>query len=407
MPLRELASVRLVASFGAGGVLYLTPMVFHQVDFSASAVGLGLALAALAGTIGRFVSGALLDQGRSCGVPVLLAALSGCIGDSCLLAAHELQGYIIGQLFLGLAGGLYWPAVELAVPLCSDPLPSARGYALVRSADACGVAAGTLCGSLLAAAGILRGVYWIDIASIGVLAALLLHRPLPRAVNSRESGLEAIPLRRWLPDLLPMLGLAVVATSIPALMQSALPLDLVRGGLQREAQPESLSALLIGLQLGLLMLIQWPVGQHLAKRPVAHGLALSLLSFSGGTLLLALSALSSQGVALVAIALTLVALGEAAFLPTATEAVVELSPQGHGGLAMALFSQCFALSSFAAPLLAGVLLDGDGHGVSVWLLTALFCSLCLLLIRPIQRRSLARSTQASWGKGSVPYSQSS
>lgn len=407
MPLRELASVRLVASFGAGGVLYLTPMVFHQVDFSASAVGLGLALAALAGTIGRFASGALLDQGRSCGVPVLLAALSGCIGDSCLLAAHELQGYIIGQLFLGLAGGLYWPAVELAVPLCSDPLPSARGYALVRSADACGVAAGTLCGSLLAAAGILRGVYWIDIASIGVLAALLLHRPLPRAVNSRESGLGAIPLRRWLPDLLPMLGLAVVATSIPALMQSALPLDLVRGGLQREAQPESLSALLIGLQLGLLMLIQWPVGQHLAKRPVAHGLALSLLSFSGGTLLLALSALSSQGVALVAIALTLVALGEAAFLPTATEAVVELSPQGHGGLAMALFSQCFALSSFAAPLLAGVLLDGDGHGVSVWLLTALFCSLCLLLIRPIQRRSLARSTQASWGKGSVPYSQSS
>ncbi|MBM5790351.1 MAG: MFS transporter [Cyanobacteria bacterium M_surface_10_m1_298] len=402
-----MASVRLVASFGAGGVLYLTPMVFHQVDFSASAVGLGLALAALAGTIGRFVSGALLDQGRSCGVPVLLAALSGCIGDSCLLAAHELQGYIIGQLFLGLAGGLYWPAVELAVPLCSDPLPSARGYALVRSADACGVAAGTLCGSLLAAAGILRGVYWIDIASIGVLAALLLHRPLPRAVNSRESGLGAIPLRRWLPDLLPMLGLAVVATSIPALMQSALPLDLVRGGLQREAQPESLSALLIGLQLGLLMLIQWPVGQHLAKRPVAHGLALSLLSFSGGTLLLALSALSSQGVALVAIALTLVALGEAAFLPTATEAVVELSPQGHGGLAMALFSQCFALSSFAAPLLAGVLLDGDGHGVSVWLLTALFCSLCLLLIRPIQRRSLARSTQASWGKGSVPYSQSS
>jgi len=407
VPLRELASVRLVASFGAGGVLYLTPMVFHQVDFSASAVGLGLALAALAGTIGRFASGALLDQGRSCGVPVLLAALSGCIGDSCLLAAHELQGYIIGQLFLGLAGGLYWPAVELAVPLCSDPLPSARGYALVRSADACGVAAGTLCGSLLAAAGILRGVYWIDIASIGVLAALLLHRPLPRAVNSRESGLGAIPLRRWLPDLLPMLGLAVVATSIPALMQSALPLDLVRGGLQREAQPESLSALLIGLQLGLLMLIQWPVGQHLAKRPVAHGLALSLLSFSGGTLLLALSALSSQGVALVAIALTLVALGEAAFLPTATEAVVELSPQGHGGLAMALFSQCFALSSFAAPLLAGVLLDGDGHGVSVWLLTALFCSLCLLLIRPIQRRSLARSTQASWGKGSVPYSQSS
>ena len=40
-PLRELATVRLVASFGAGGVLYLTPMVFHQADFSASQVGSG------------------------------------------------------------------------------------------------------------------------------------------------------------------------------------------------------------------------------------------------------------------------------------------------------------------------------------------------------------------------------
>ena len=391
MPLRELASVRLVASFGAGGVLYLTPMVFHQAEFSASAVGLGLALAALAGTVGRFISGGLLDQGRSCGMPILLAALSGLIGDSCLLGAQELQGYIVGQLFLGLAGGLYWPAAELAVPLCSAPVPSARGYALARSADACGVAAGTLCGSLLAAAGLLRGVYWVDIAAIGALTALLLQRPLPRALKNQDTGAEAIPLGRWLPGLLPMLGLAVVATAIPALMQSALPLDLVRGGLQRDAQPESLSALLIGLQLGLLMLIQWPIGQRLAKRPVGSGLQLSLICFSGGTLLLAGSALSEHGVALVAIALILVAVGEAAFLPTATEAVVELSPKGHGGLAMALFSQCFALSAFAAPLLAGVLLDGDGHGVTVWLLTACCCGLSLLFIGPIQRRSLRRS----------------
>ena len=52
--LRHLASVRLVACFGAGGILYLTPMVFHRAGLSASQVGLGLALAALAGTLGRF-----------------------------------------------------------------------------------------------------------------------------------------------------------------------------------------------------------------------------------------------------------------------------------------------------------------------------------------------------------------
>ena len=386
-PLRELATVRLVASFGAGGVLYLTPMVFHQADFSASQVGSGLAVAALAGTLGRFASGWLLDLGLTCGLPVLLAGLCGFLGDALLLGAHQQQGYVAGQVLLGLAGGLYWPAVELAVPLCAPPMASARGYALSRTADAGGVAGGTLAGALLAQLGHLRGVYLVDMAAIVVLAALLLWRPLPRALQAGRAGVQRVGWGQWLPALLPMLLLSVVATAIPALMQSALPLDLVRGGLERDAQPEAISALLIGLPLAVLLLIQWPVGQALARRSVAVGLGLSMVCFSGGTALLALSALSDQGIALVVLALMLLALGQAAFLPTSTEAVVELSPEGHGGLAMALFSQCFALSAFGAPLLAGVLLDGQGHGLVLWLLMAVVCGLCLLLIGPIRRRA--------------------
>ena len=386
-PLRELATVRLVASFGAGGVLYLTPMVFHQADFSASQVGGGLAVAALAGTLGRFASGWLLDLGLTCGLPVLLAGLCGFLGDALLLGAQQQQGFVAGQVLLGLAGGLYWPAVELAVPVCAPPISSARGYALSRTADAGGVASGTLAGALLAQLGHLRGVYLVDMAAIVALTALLLWRPLPRALQAGRAGVPRVAWGQWLPALVPMLLLSVVATAIPALMQSALPLDLVRGGLERDAQPEAISALLIGLPLALLLLIQWPVGQALARRSVAVGLGLSMVCFSGGTALLALSALSDQGIALVVLALMLLALGQAAFLPTSTEAVVELSPEGHGGLAMALFSQCFALSAFGAPLLAGLLLDRQGHGLVLWLLMALVCGLCLLLIGPIRRRA--------------------
>ncbi len=386
-PLRELATVRLVASFGAGGVLYLTPMVFHQADFSASQVGSGLAVAALAGTFGRFASGWLLDLGLTCGLPVLLAGLCGFLGDALLLGAQQHQEYVAGQVLLGLAGGLYWPAVELAVPLCAPPMASARGYALSRTADAGGVAGGTLAGALLAQLGHLRGVYLVDMTAIVALAALLLWRPLPRALQAGRASVPRVAWSQWLPALLPMLLLSVVATAIPALMQSALPLDLVRGGLERDAQPEAISAMLIGVPLALLLLIQWPVGQALARRSVAVGLGLSMVCFSGGTVLLALSALSDQGTVLVVLALMLLALGQAAFLPTSTEAVVELSPEGHGGLAMALFSQCFALSAFGAPLLAGVLLDGQGHGLVLWLLMAVVCGLCLLLIGPIRRRA--------------------
>jgi MFS family permease len=376
--------VRLMASLGAGGVLYLTPMVFHREHFSAASVGLGLALAALTGTAGRFASGALLDRGLNCSLPVLLAAATALLADGLLLQADTFPAYVVGQLLLGTAMGLYWPAIELAVPLCSPPLSSARGYALARSADALGIASGALGGAVLAALGRLRGIYVVDMLCLVVVAHLLLRRPLPSPAASPTGGVR-LPWGQWLPPLLPLLALSVVATAIPALMQSALPLDLVRGGLERAAQPESISALLIGLQLGLLLLLQWPVGRTLAAKPVVVGLKLSLVCMAIGTALLALSALSSHGIGLVVLAQLPLALGEAAFLPIATEAVVELSPPNHQGLAMALFSQCFAISAFGAPLVAGVLLDSHRHGAVLWLLVATTCLLGLGLLGPINR----------------------
>ena len=320
-PLRELTILRAIASLGAGGVLYLTPLVFDQQAFTASSVTQGLALAALAGTVGRFLSGLLLDRGCNCGWPVLLAVLAAMAGDSRLLVATNFLTYAQGQLLIGLAMGLYWPAIELAVPLACAvgprPIPSARGYALVRSADAAGIACGALIGAGFAAAGQLRGIYVVDVACLITMGLLLLLKPLPQPAT-RSPGLPGDSWNQWLPPLLPILTITLVCTSLPALMQSALPLDLVRGGLARSPLPTSLGALLMALQLGLLLLIQWPVGQALARKPVAVGLKLSLLCFSLGTALLAVSALSQQGIALVIAAQFPLALGEAAFLPIAT-----------------------------------------------------------------------------------------
>ena len=399
VPLRDLARIRLIAMVGAGGVLYLTPMVFHQEAFSASSVTTGLALAALAGTGGRLLSGVLLDRGLSCSWPVLLACLSALLGDTILFGAEGFGGYVGGQLLLGIAMGLYWPAIELAVPLGCPPIPSARGFALVRSADALGVVSGAMVGALLAAQGQLRGIYLVDIGCLLMVIVLLWRRPLPQTQRKRQ--LEgSSPLGRWLPPLLPILAVTVLATALPALMQSALPLDLVRGSLQRSPLPQSLGALTIGLQLGLLMVIQWPVGQALAKRPVGTGLTLSLGSFAVGCSLLAASAFSAQGMVLMLLAQLPLALGEAAFLPTATEAVVELSPRRHQGLAMALFSQCFAISAFAAPLLAGQLLDQQRHGVGLWLGMAALCVAGLPLVGQVerfQRRNLLQVLSTAGG----------
>lgn len=389
--LREVAALRLIAALGAGGVLYLTPLVFHRTHFSASQVTLGVALAALVGTLGRLACGLLLDQGVNCRIPVLLAVVTALLGDGRLFSAEQFPAYLLGQLLLGLAMGLYWPAIELAVPLaCATgpaPLPSARGYALVRSADALGIAAGALLGAGLSSAGALRGIYLVDIAGLVTMGILLLRRrlPDPPARSPRQAG----GWGTWLPPLLPLLLLTLVATGLPALMQSALPLDLVRGGVQRAPLPERVGALLIGLQLGALVLLQWPVGQALARRPVRQGLVLSLLGSAVGTGLLAGSSWSDHGLVLVLLAQLPLALGQAAFLPLATEAVIQLTPEPHRGLAMALFSQCFAISGFTAPLLAGLLLDVQGHGGWLWLAAALLC----LAVSPLAGR--LRSAAAS------------
>jgi hypothetical protein len=149
---------------------------------------------------------------------------------------------------------------------------------------------------------------------------------------------------------------------------------------------------LIGGQLGLLLLIQWPVGQWLAKRPVNLGLTISLLSFALGSGLLALSALSSSGAGLVALALLPVALGEAAFLPIATEAVVELTPADHQAWPWPCFP-VFCPEFLRGPPWAGWFLDHDQHGLWLWLVTALGCLLGLPLVALIGRAT-KRSTAA-------------
>ena len=398
-----MAFIRLLASFGAGGVIYLTPIVFHQASFTAVQVSQGLAASALIGTVARLLSGVLLDRGLTCSWPVRAAALLALMADLVLFQATGFNGYLVGQLLIGVAAGLYFPAIELAVPLSCSGFTSSRGYALARSADALGVAAGALLGAVLTAMDMIRMVYAVEAAAVLSMLVVLLLTPLPDgraallhpstpASNNHELNAEAEAKSapeadwRWLLPLIPVLIVSVIATGIVSLMQSALPLDMVRGGLARAPLSEASSGGLIAWQLLLLMVLQWPIGNWVAKRSLRFGLGMGLLGFITGCLLLAGSALWAGGSSLIALAMVPIAFGEAAFLPTAAEAMVEETPLQHRGLAMALFSQCFAISAIAAPLLAGALLDQQGHGLVLWLLMAGTCLLVVPLLKAVRPR---------------------
>ena len=381
--------------------MFMTPLIFHAIDFSASQVGSGLAVAALIGTVVRLLSGALLDRGIRCSWPVRCTTLLAITADCVLIRADSYGGYVLGQLLLGCAAGLYWPAIELAVPLSCGSVPSGRGYALVRSADALGIGMGALIGTVAATLDALRVVYAVEALCMGAVLVLISFQPLMdgptvRDLKARDLNSAAAPAQRhpsmssrswsWLLPLLPVLAISIVATGILALQQSALPLDLVRGGLARPGLSESHSSALIALQLALLVSLQWPVGRWLAERSVAFGLGLSLAGFSLGCGLIALSSLFERGTALVLLALLPMAFAQAAFLPTATEAVIEETPPEHRGLGMALFSQCFAVSAIAAPLVSGALLDAQNNGLMLWLLMGGACLVMVPTLRNLKPR---------------------
>ena len=383
--LRLVTLVRGCAAVGAGGILFLGPLVFHREGIGTLQIGLALALASGGGLLARGLSGYALDRGVPLALPMGLAALLSIGGDLLLFHAHHWPPFALGELFLGLAMGAYWPAADLAVAQLSAPLPSSEGYALARSADALGVALGALLGVGLAALlgpQALRLIYVVDIT--GMLLLLVLLRRLPRHGKQASplgplSGPLPGPGRGWIKPLLPVLILALLGSGIITLQQSALPLDMARGGLARPGLAEAGGGLLIGLQLGLLLFLQWPVGHWLAAKPVAVGLRLSLLGFAAGCGLLALSALLSNGLILLLAAQPLLAIASAAFLPTITEAVVETVAPDHQGLALGIYSQTWALSGIALPPLAGWLLENQRHGLGLWLLMGGLCLPALAL----------------------------
>ena len=179
----------------------------------------------------------------------------------------------------------------------------------------------------------MRWVYGVDISCMVLLLVLVgwlpSHSSMPNTSETPSTG--PVAPRSWLRPLLPLLVLSLLGTGLINLQQSALPLDLANGGLVRAGLPEVGGGLLMGVQLVLILLLQWPVGHRLSQQPVGVGLRLSLRSFAAACGLMALSALHPQGVVLLLAAQPLLALAITAFLPTIT-CLLYTSPSPRDGL---------------------------------------------------------------------------
>ena len=382
--LRLIIKARLWTAIGAGGVLYLSPIIFNKLGFSAEQIGSGVTTAAFAGITTRLGTGYFLDKKFSYGQAIKLACLVAILSDFILFYSQNYLSYLFGQFFLGAAAGIYWPSAELAVPMnCNRKVKSSEGYSLARSADAFGVTVGVFIGTVGTYFEATRIIYFIDIFCMLFILSILRNKQNKYNSNDKLKINNSLEIKhkskekeyntKWLFKLFPLFLITLFVTAVMSLLQNILPLDLANGGIKRLPFLEQRVASLVTIKLILLAIFQWPVGYILRNKNPSFKFKLCLISLLIGFIFLSVSNFLNDGYLLIIIAFIPLTIALCIFLPSASDAIIKSSPIKYQGKAIALYSQCFGISSLTVPWIAGKLIDNLDTAFYLWLIVSLTC----------------------------------
>ena len=384
--LRLITKIRFYASFGAGGVIYLTSLIFNNIGLSATDIGLGFTISAIIGTLTRFLTGNYLNKTGEIQFPLITSSILSIAASIFLIFSRDTFLYMIGQSFVGAAAGIYWPAAEFGVPFFCRSIETRKAYALVRSSEALGIFLGVFLGGLMNNYLFSKSIFVNDIFCMFIIIFLV-----SKNNSSIKSKLENYQKKIFNPidqvqskwnknSELIILSILLITTFL-ALIQVTLPLDLVKGGVYRSVLSKEITSLVLSIQLILLLFLQWPIGSWISKKGRLFGLKFSLINFSFASFLLFISSyLNIPAFYLISFALILISLGTASFLPTSTDVVFRIAPSNKKGFALALLSQCFAMGYFVGPFISGLILDFFGYASIIWLFISFCCFMIFLII---------------------------
>ncbi len=384
--LRLITKIRFFAAFGAGGVIYLTSLIFNNLGLSATDIGLGFTISAIIGTVTRLFTGNYLNKTEKIQFPIITSSILSIAASICLIFSRDTFLYIIGQALVGAAAGIYWPAAEFGVPYFCYPIETRKAYSLVRSSEALGIFLGVFLGGYMT-----NFLYSKSIFINDIFCMLFITYLISRNNSSIKKNLENFQKKfvdpinqgqlKWNKNsLIIILSILLITTSL-ALIQVTLPLDLVKGGVYRNALSKEIISLIISIQLILLLFLQWPIGSWISKKGRLFGLKFSLINFSFSSFLLFISSyLNIPAFYLISFSLILVSLGTASFLPTSTDIVFRIAPSNKKGFALALLSQCFAMGYFFGPFISGRILDIFGYASVIWLSISFACFIIFAIL---------------------------
>jgi len=384
--LRLITKIRFFAAFGAGGVIYLTSLIFNNLGLSATDIGLGFTISAIIGTVTRLFTGNYLNKTGKIQFPIITSSILSIAASFCLIFSRDTFLYIIGQSLVGAAAGIYWPAAEFGVPYFCHPIETRKAYALVRSSEALGIFLGVFVGGYLTNFLYSKSIFINDIFCMLVITYLIyrnsssIKRNLENFQKKLVDPINQGQLKWNKNSTIIILSILLITTSL-ALIQVTLPLDLVKGGVYRNPLSKEIISLIISIQLILLLFLQWPVGSWISKKERLFGLKFSLINFTFASFLLFISSyLNIPAFYLISLALILVSLGTASFLPTSTDVVFRIAPSNKKGFALALLSQCFAMGYFFGPFISGRILDLFGYASIIWLSISCCCFIAYTIL---------------------------
>jgi len=377
--LKLITKIRFFASFGAGGVIYLTSLIFNKIGLSATEIGLGFTLSAIIGTITRFITGNYLNKNKDIENPIKISSILGIVASLFLIFSRDSLSYLFGQSLIGAAAGIYWPTAEFAVPYLCFPINTKKAYALVRSSEALGTFIGVFSGSLLNSLIYFKTNFIIDIICL-IIIILLISRG-KEIINKNSNNFEinntkeiSITKKNWHKNTIIIFTSIILLTTCLALNQVILPLDFVKRGIFKDSLSETITSYIISAQLILLFILQWPIGNWLSTKESFFGIKFSLINFAFSAFLLFISNyFQSIAIYLMLIAIIFSSIGASSFLPTSSDVVFKIAPINKKGLATALLSQCFALGYLVGPLISGRIIDYYGTTSRLWILVSISC----------------------------------
>ena len=377
--LRLITKIRFFASFGAGGVIYLTSLIFNNIGLTATEIGFGFSMSAIIGTLTRFFTGNYLNKTGKIQNPLITSSIITIAAGVFLIFSKDTFFYILGQSLVGAAAGIYWPSAEYGVPYFCYPLDTRKAYALVRTAEALGIFIGVSFGGFMTNYFYPKSIFLNDIFCMLLIIFLILRNRVSiknTLENRPKNTLDPIEpnQKKWNKNaLIIVLSIFLITTSL-ALIQVTLPLDLVKGGVYRDALSDEFISFIISFQLILLLFLQWPVGSWISNKGRLFGLKFSLLNFSFAAFLLFISSyLKIYAIFIIFFSLFLIGLGTSSFLPTSTDIIFRIAPVNKKGYALALLSQCFAMGYFFGPFISGRIIDIFGYASIIWISISFFC----------------------------------